>query len=82
MKKNERTIIVKAVATSQVEPAEILDYRTTPNGHIVLVFDQADVIMPGNYRLRRDLAVGDVVAAYWTDEADGTKKFHLEWQDQ
>lgn len=74
-------VLVKAnIATNQVEKAELIGARTLKSGNIVLVFDGAEVIMPGGWKIDRDLCVGDKVAAYWTEE-EGGNRFHLEYGD-
>lgn len=69
-----KVIIKKALATNQETKAKIQDFRVIENGNIVLIFAEAEVVMPGNWRLSKDLCVGDTVAAYW--DQDG--RFHLE----
>lgn len=72
------TVIRKALADNQLDFAEILDYREiASSGNIVLMFANSEVVMPGNWRLRRELVVGDVVKAYWDEE----HRFHLVWKD-
>ena len=74
-KTNERRVIRRAVANNQFELAEILDFRELESGNIVLVFEGAEVVMPGGWRLTQDLCVGDFVVAYWDEDG----RFHLEW---
>lgn len=74
-KTNERKVIRKAIAANQFEYAELLGARELPSGNLVLVFEHAEVVMPGNWRLTQDLCVGDFIVAYWDDDG----RFHLEW---
>lgn len=69
-----KTIIKKAIQQNQTTAAEILDFRMIENGNIVLIFKESEVVMPGNWRLTKDLCVGDTVAAYWDEDG----RFHLE----
>lgn len=73
--KKERRVIRRGIASNQFEFAEILDFRELESGNIVLVFEHAEVVMPGNWRMSQDLCVGDYVVAYWDE--DGL--FHLEF---
>lgn len=76
MASKKSTCIRKAVMSNQFELAQIVDYRELESGNIVLIFDSgAEVVMPGGWRLDRDLNVGDYVVAYW--DSDGM--FHLEF---
>ena len=74
-KQAERKVIRRGIADNQFELAEILDFRELDSGNIVLIFEHAEVVMPGGWRLTRDLCVGDHVVAYWDDEG----RFHLEF---
>ena len=74
-KTNERKVIRKAIAANQFEYAELLGARELESGNLVLIFEHAEVVMPGNWRLTQDLCVGDYIVAYWDE--DGC--FHLEW---
>lgn len=71
-----KTIIRKAIAQNQTEFAELLGAREIKSGNLVLIFKDAEVVMPGNWRLTQDLCVGDQVKAYWDEES----RFHLEWK--
>ncbi len=71
------TVIKKAIANNQTTFAPILDARELESGNIVLVFQNSEVVMPGSWRLRRDLCIGDNVKAYWDEN-----RFHLEWKDE
>lgn len=69
------TVIRKAFATNQFEFAELLGARELESGNLVLQFADAEVVMPGGWRLSQDLCVGDIVVAYWDEDG----RFHLEW---
>ena len=77
-KDTARELICAAVADEQRTPAEIVGFHHTPAGNIVLEFADAEVIMPGGWRMPagRNLYVGDIVAAYWDDG-----RFHIEFAD-
>ena len=66
----------KAVAAEQKTFAALKDFRELENGNCVLVFSDAEVIMPGNWRLSHDLYEGVEIKAYWDDKS----RFHLEWK--
>ena len=74
-KVSERKVVRKAIANNQFEMAELKAARELDSGNLVLVFDDAEVVMPGNWRLSQDLCIGDTIVAYW--DTDG--RFHLEW---
>ena len=74
-KTNERKVIRRAVAANQFEYAELLGARELESGNLVLIFEHAEVVMPGNWRLTQDLCVGDFIVAYWDEDG----RFHLEW---
>lgn len=71
----ERKVFRKAIASNQTTFAKLRNVRELDSGNLVLVFDEAEVIMPGNWRLAHDLVEDDELIAYW-DEDGG---FHLEW---
>ena len=78
-KKNEKVVVKSRIADNQMEPAELLGARgIAATGNIVLIFQNSEVIMPGAWRLHRDLCVGDRVSAYWDDD----RRFHLTWEDE
>lgn len=57
--------------------------KTTGNMNYVLVFDGAEVVMPGTWTIREDdfpngLYVGQKLNAYWEKDAEGIDRFHLE----
>ena len=57
--------------------------KTTGQINYVLVFDGAEVVMPGNWAIREDefpngLYVGQKLNAYWEKDAEGIDRFHLE----
>lgn len=73
------TVIRKALADNQLDFAELIGAREiASSGNLVLMFANSEVVMPGNWRLRRDLAIGDVIKAYWDEE----HRFHLVWKDE
>lgn len=72
-----RKVIKKAIRHEQKDFAEIIDFRELDSGNIVLIFEDAEVVMPGGWRLSRDLLVGDMVVTYWDEDG----KFHLEWPE-
>ena len=72
-----RQVVRKAIASNQTTFAELIDYRELESGNIVLIFANAEVVMPGAWRLQRDLFIGDIIVAYW----DQDSRFHLEWQE-
>lgn len=74
-KTNERKVIRKAIAANQFEYAELLGARELESGNLVLIFEHAEVVMPGSWRLTQDLCVGDFIVAYWDEDG----RFHLEW---
>lgn len=73
--KKERKVVRKAIAANQFEYAELLGARELESGNLVLVFEHAEVVMPGNWRLSQDLCIGDFIVAYWDEDG----RFHLEW---
>ena len=78
----KKVLAISKIATSQEEFAELLDVRTIEKtGNYVLVFENSEVIMPGQWRLNRDLYIGDSVAAYWAEDDEGRVRFHLEWEE-
>lgn len=74
-KTSERKVIRRAIAANQFEYAELLGARELESGNLVLIFEHAEVVMPGNWRLTQDLCVGDFIVAYWDEDG----RFHLEW---
>ena len=73
------TVLVPKIQDNQVDYAELEGARVIEStGNIVLVFAQAEVVMPGKWRLHRDLCVGDRIRAFW--DADG--RFILDWEDE
>lgn len=73
---------IAKIADAQTTFAELKDVRTIQKtGNFVLVFDHAEVIMPGGWRLNRDLYIGDEIVAYWDEDAEGNRRFHLDWAD-
>ena len=77
VKKNNdtRKVFKKAIANKQTVFAELRDVRDLSSGNCVLVFDEAEVIMPGSWRLQKDLYEGILLIAYWDDDG----MFHLEY---
>lgn len=69
-----KKLIKASIRHAQMTPAPVVDARVLANGNIVLVFQDAEVIMPGNWRLDEDLYVGDACVAYWDEDG----RFHLE----
>jgi len=57
--------------------------KTTGAMNYVLVFDGAEVVMPGSWTIRESefpngLYVGQKLNAYWEKDAQGIDRFHLE----
>lgn len=57
--------------------------KTTGVMNYVLVFDGAEVVMPGTWTIRESefpngLYVGQKLNAYWAKDANGVDRFHLE----
>lgn len=57
--------------------------KTTGAMNYVLVFDGAEVVMPGTWTIREDefpngLYVGQKLNAYWAKDENGIDRFHLE----
>lgn len=73
--KKERKVVRKAIQANQFEYAELLNARELESGNLVLVFENAEVVMPGGWRLSQDLCIGDFIVAYWDEDG----RFHLEW---
>lgn len=56
--------------------------KTTGAVNFVLVFDGAEVVMPGSWTIRESefpngLYVGQRLDAYWEKDAEGIDRFHL-----
>ena len=56
--------------------------RTTGQMNYVLMFENAEVVMPGNWAIRESefpngLYVGQKLDAYWEKDAEGIDRFHL-----
>ena len=57
--------------------------KTTGKTNYVLVFEGAEVVMPGNWAIRESefpqgLYVGQKLNAYWEKDSQGNDRFHLE----
>jgi len=57
--------------------------KTTGSMNYVLVFDGAEVVMPGTWTIRESefpqgLYVGQKLNAYWEKDSNGNDRFHLE----
>lgn len=76
MAATKKQVVRKAIANNQPEFAELIGARELRSGNLVLLFEHAEVIMPGAWRLQQDLCIGDVIRAFW----DNDGRFHLEWQ--
>lgn len=74
-KQAEKVVIRKAKAQNQFDYAQLLGARELESGNLVLVFEDAEVVMPGAWRLNQNLCVGDYIVAYWDEDG----RFHLEW---
>lgn len=74
-KQAEKVVIRKAKAQNQFDYAQLLGARELESGNLVLIFEDAEVVMPGAWRLNQNLCVGDYIVAYWDEDG----RFHLEW---
>lgn len=71
----KKQVVRRGIASNQFEYAELLGARELESGNLVLVFEHAEVVMPGNWRLSQDLCIGDFIVAYWDEDG----RFHLEF---
>ena len=76
---SKKTVVKAGIKDNQVDFAELLNARSIEaTGNLVLVFQNSEVIMPGSWRLPRDLCLGDRIKAYW----DENSRFHIAWEDE
>lgn len=78
-KNGKGTVVKPGILDNQTDFSELINARDIKaTGNLVLVFQNSEVIMPGAWRLHRDLCIGDRIKAYWDD----SRKFHLEFEDE
>lgn len=67
-------ILIKrnAKLDAQTQWAPIRGARALENGTIILEFDDAEVVMPANWRVANDISEGDLMIAYWEEG-----RFHM-----
>lgn len=84
--KSERKTFIPAKKTG-TRGSALKDVRTivgheSGQANFVLVFDDAEVVMPGTWTIREDqfpdgIYEGQLLAAYWEQDAEGVNRFHL-----
>lgn len=79
-------VLIRPVASatygSALRSTRAIKNSLTGKQSIVLCFDDAEVVMPGNWQIRESefpngLYEGQMLAAYWEADETGTERFHL-----